>query len=392
MSYRKLELSYSSSHHISELDGVRGIAVLLVVLFHCFPGPLTGIGWIGVDLFFVLSGFLITGILIDSKGNNKYYVNFIGRRILRIFPLYYLVLFIILFLIPTFGGVRSGSNFDFYTQHQGWFWSYLQNWLYSFHGFPENLILVHFWSLGVEEQFYLVWPWVVLFIPERYLLKISLLLCVAAITFRLLPLTWFNFAPQYRYMNTFSRMDALLLGGIIAQLIRKNKKVLEKIIIPVGILGLSVFIIGLIIKRSLSFSELPFYYTAIDLFMCMILVMSVSNVKWIRNILRYTPLTFLGKYSYGLYVYHYIIYILLKYKLGNWLSLHLSYFSPVILMLILGIITVVSSLIVCVLSYHLFEVHFLKLKVYFRNGPKKSESTHKEVQPMNLSVETMRSK
>src|SRR5690625_4685275 len=180
-------LSYSPHQYVKELDGVRGVAILLVILFHCFPSPLTGLGWIGVDLFFVLSGFLITGILIDSKGNKRYYSNFIGRRILRIFPLYYLVLFIMLFLLPLIGrGFSSGSNYSFYLRHQGWFWSYLQNWLFSFHGFPKNLILSHFWSLGVEEQFYLVWPFLVLLLPKKLLLKSSIFLCMTAIIFRML--------------------------------------------------------------------------------------------------------------------------------------------------------------------------------------------------------------
>lgn len=380
------KLSYNRQGHIPELDGIRGIAILLVVMYHCFPCRFTGLGWIGVDLFFVLSGFLITGILIDSKFGGRYYINFIGRRVLRIFPLYYLVLLILFFLIPTFWGAKSDSTFDFYVQNQRWFWVYLQNWLYSYSGFPRNHILVHFWSLAIEEQFYLFWPFLVFFLRPRWLLRVSILLCIVAIIFRLLPLSLFHFASTYRYMNTFSRMDALLIGGTIAQLLRNGKGILEKIAVPIGILGIVIFAMGVVISGSLNFMDLSMYYTGIDLFMGMILFLSVSNVKWIQKVLGIKPLIFLGKYSYGFYVYHYIIYITLKYKLGSLLSAHLSILSPTMLMVVLGLITVAISLFVSVVSYHWFERPFLKLKVYFRNNPKVDGPVHSDSHLSNQPI------
>ena len=156
----------SSRKHIPALDGVRAVAVLLVICFHFWQvftyGPYSLVGKIamwgqtGVDLFFVLSGFLITGILLDTKGSPSFLRNFYARRILRIFPLYYATLLTIYLIGPLFrwsAWVPENQSL--------WFWTYLQNLPMTFApghvAGPE-----HFWSLAVEEQFYMVWPFLVL--------------------------------------------------------------------------------------------------------------------------------------------------------------------------------------------------------------------------------------
>src|SRR6476620_3181673 len=113
------------------LDGIRGLAILLVVGFHNF-GYLTlfKFGWLGVDLFFVLSGYLITGILYKSLGTENYLKNFYIKRVLRIFPLYYSILFLTLFVAATFPTLKD--NLSYYSKNQWWFWTYLQNWLFAF--------------------------------------------------------------------------------------------------------------------------------------------------------------------------------------------------------------------------------------------------------------------
>lgn len=373
MKYTPLKLLYSPGKYIPELDGIRGLAILLVVIYHCFPSPFTRGGWIGVDLFFVLSGFLITGILIDSKTSSHYYYNFIGRRILRIFPLYYFILFIVLFLLPRISKSILPPGFNFYPEHQAWFWLYVQNWLYSFKGFPQSHLLVHFWSLGVEEQFYLVWPWVVYFFSGRNLIRISIILCVFAILFRSLPSGWLPFEFPYRYLNTFSRMDDLLIGALIAQLIRSHPNLLTRLAIPVGIISLAVFLGAIILVRSMSFLNLTAVYTPIGLMMGSLLILTLSSASRIKNIMKNRLLTQLGKYSYGLYVYHYIIFILLEYNLNHWLISHFD--SLIVRTLLLGLITVIGAVVISVLSYHLFEVHFLRLKIYFGNTKKVRANT-----------------
>ena len=151
---------------IKELDGVRGIAILLVLLHHFEPpaGLPTAIvagaylGWSGVDLIFVLSGFLITGILLDTRDSPNYFTTFYARRALRILPLYFLTTLIYFRLEPN--------------PLERWFWSHLSNWKSAFG--QDVPALSHFWSLAVEEQFYLVWPLVVILSPKRAMPRVCL--------------------------------------------------------------------------------------------------------------------------------------------------------------------------------------------------------------------------
>lgn len=368
-----ISLRYTPGKYTPELDGIRGIAILLVMIYHCFPSGITRGGWAGVDLFFVLSGFLITGILVDSKDKPHYYYHFLSRRILRIFPLYYFVLIIVFFVLPAISRSVLPPGFDYYTGHQLWFWLYIQNWLYSITGFPQSHLLVHFWSLGVEEQFYIVWPWIVYFCSKRGLIKVSVALCLVAILFRSLPAGWLPFEFPYRYLNTVSRMDDLLIGALIAQLIRSNPKWLERWTIPVGVVSFAIFLVAVILFRSMSFLHLTAVYTPIGLFMGALLLLSLSSKTRIRHIMKTRTLIFLGKYSYGLYVYHYILYILIEYNMQDWVNTHWRGFF--MRMMVPGIITVMVAIPVSVLSYHLFEVHFLKWKKYFVTSNKKETGT-----------------
>src|SRR5580698_6867484 len=162
---------------IRQLDSVRGLAVLLVLVHNTdiYPslhlGLITNAGWSGVDLFFVLSGFLITGILIDTKEAQNYFSSFYARRMLRIFPLYYavLTLLVIVALHPT----------------QIYYYLYLSNWLILLKDGWQPNVAGHFWSLAVEEQFYLIWPLCVWLLPKRYRLRFTLAGCVFALMLRL---------------------------------------------------------------------------------------------------------------------------------------------------------------------------------------------------------------
>src|SRR6185369_5004870 len=131
----------------------------LAVLFrHNFDFlPLTKFGWVGVDLFFVLSGFLITDILLKTKEQKNYLVNFFIRRVLRIFPLYYGA--IILFFVLAASAQQLRDQYQFYFSNQGMVWFHMQNWLYITKSEPTRYgMFIHFWSLSLEEQFYLIWP------------------------------------------------------------------------------------------------------------------------------------------------------------------------------------------------------------------------------------------
>ena len=222
----------ADSHaHIPVLDGLRGLAVVLVLICHAtvlneVPTAagkmylvLARLSWAGVDLFFVLSGFLITGILFDAKGKTNYFRNFYARRTVRIFPLYYAYIALVLFLIPRFA---PAIDHHFVKRPPvSWpYWLYVSNFYQTFE--PTHHIVFVSWSLAIEEQFYLVWPLVVFFCSRKALLRITMGMIVGSILLRIGimgPLAgWLQnsigVAP-WRFANNFSfcRLDGLAVGA-----------------------------------------------------------------------------------------------------------------------------------------------------------------------------------
>ncbi len=217
----------SRSPHISALDGLRGMAILLVLihmlnLLEIQDGAAAYVfyrisyaGWTGVQLFFVLSGFLITGILLDSRQAKNYFSSFYVRRILRIFPLYFSVLTITFIVLPAVGVIPASVAFD--QNHQVWLWTYLSNWAHLFDANSQTF--PHFWSLAVEEQFYLVWPLLILTRGPAHCLKFCLGVATISLALRSL-LVWYSVPGHLIYENSFCRMDALALGGAAAAALR----------------------------------------------------------------------------------------------------------------------------------------------------------------------------
>ncbi|WP_316810262.1 acyltransferase [Pedobacter heparinus] len=353
-----------SKKKILALDGLRGFAVLLVVFFHCFGfTKLSYFGWMGVDLFFVLSGFLITGILIDVKHKKDYYRNFFGKRVLRIFPLYYLVLFII-----TISSYLSFFNTDFkFIIPNPYYWLYLQNWQITFTGkfSEENAILGHFWSLAVEEQFYIFWPFIVknLKIKPLIITIISFIILAVIIRFFLLA----NNNIGY-YVNTFARFDALCIGSLIAVLIRFKKQVLNKYTVLVTIVS-GFFIIFNAMFNGPFFSHpvmARFGFTLVAFFWGSILLYAISDKTIFSKIFSWRFLTFFGKYSYGLYVYHAMIYILLIDTVSKFITTG-NFIHGSLISVLASFIIVLLSILMSIVSYHLFENYFLRFKKYFHN-------------------------
>jgi peptidoglycan/LPS O-acetylase OafA/YrhL len=217
--------------HIPALDGLRGLAILGVMLFHQTVMAVgTGLEHAfvdlshllssGVDLFFVLSGFLITGILYDSRGGSHYYRNFYARRFLRIFPLYYAVLFVALVILPYFSHPKLAKWSHVGGLGQVWYWLYLSNWSIALGGVGVRHGMIDIsWSLSIEEQFYLIWPVMVQWFSRRRLIGICVGLIATAFGVRLAlrlagaPIIW-------AMMLTPARMDDLAVGALIALLAR----------------------------------------------------------------------------------------------------------------------------------------------------------------------------
>src|SRR6266702_4603992 len=219
--------------HLPVLDGLRGLAVLMVLVFH-FVGQMlptnaleraivgvTKHGLLGVDLFFVLSGFLITGLLYEARNKPHYLRNFYMRRVLRIFPLYYGVLALVFFVAPLIPPLR-GSTLDYLLDRQAWAWLYAVNVYIAKDGAWSFSYLNHFWSLSVEEHFYLVWPLAVFLMARRPRMLIAMCLAVslgamlARLTGSMLGLSWWT-----TYVLTPFRLDGLALGAFLAVMARQ---------------------------------------------------------------------------------------------------------------------------------------------------------------------------
>jgi peptidoglycan/LPS O-acetylase OafA/YrhL len=348
------------------LDGLRGLAILLVIVYHNF-GFINYFffGWLGVDLFFVLSGFLITDILLKSFGSPNYLRNFYTRRVLRIFPVYYLSLIIFLVVLPFIPNLPVSLNY--YTDNQVWLWTYLQNWLYIFKPTGSSDVLHHLWSLAVEEQFYLLWPIAIVIIkkPKYLLILIStILLAVIATRFAI----WIYAVKDLSYYNlyTFSRIDGICIGCMIALLKKTNVTLLKNStwIIVLSLSGMNFLFYFFNKDNQFSFPYLAIVgYTTFAIIFGLLVNEAVSKETKIINFIFGLPiLKFFGRISYGLYVYHWPIYIFLNPFFKNWSAGNLYFLRPEIAS---SIITLIIAIILSVISQRYFESIFIRLKKKF---------------------------
>jgi len=376
--------------HIPALDGVRGLAILVVMIGHFNLGfyPVYGFerglrtliqtGWWGVDLFFVLSGFLITGILLDAKGSSHYFRNFYVRRVLRIFPLYYGFLFAFFILAPALRPPTPGGPFDTWRASQGWYWSYLSNYQLLFPQWARPYPLSHFWTLAVEEQFYLFWPAVVLLTSRKGLLRVCLFCIVGSLLFRIW-LNWAGLNPGLGYRLTPARLDTLAIGAALAVMVRDENmwarvRSKARYIIPAAIVALFLLSIR---TRGLAQSSIEMEtvgYPLIALFSAALIVVAINPASRHTRLSRFfqtRTMRVLGKYSYALYVFHFPLAPTLE-RMG----LTIQTFPTVAGSPLPGAIafTMISgsiSLAVALLSWNLYEKHFLRLKRFF---PRREDS------------------
>jgi peptidoglycan/LPS O-acetylase OafA/YrhL len=372
------------------LDGLRALAVLMVFVQHyggfLVPPSIT-YGWAGVDFFFVLSGFLITGILYDTRNSVHRFRNFYVRRTLRIFPLYYGVLLLALLLDPIFRWAWHPAWYlwPIYLGNYARFW-YLGDFvrdpvvvehLRAQAHFASHFVarLGHFWSLGVEEQFYFVWPFVVFYIKDRKVLRnlcaaVFVLALLARIVCELtLPASLLQVEFLYRF--TPLRVDALLLGGFLALALRGPEiGLIAKFARPVvvGVFVIFCFLQGLdfLVYRSFfpASGTAPgmntIGFSLIDLLAGALLLLAIDSKTFVYRLLSGKQLRRLGQMSYGFYVFHDIP--------------HDAYYRLAHLVvgdhggrLILGcaVIAFFGTLTLSYLSFRFYEAPFLRLKDRF---------------------------
>ncbi len=365
--------------HCKGLTSFRALAFFVVFLGHA--GALNA-GYLGVQAFFVLSGFLLTPILIEMKVHlpvKCYFVNFYGRRALRIFPLYYL--YLILAAGLSLAVVRQAdyagvATVDRFLEQFPWVMTYTYNFFHASDLHEHSFLINHFWSLGVEEQFYLVWPVILLLTPRRRLKGTLLAIVAAGPLVRLL--IWIIVSNQVFpplldhgalviYVLPFSHFDAFAVGGFFA-LYQRSKTPASTWFIVGSALALGFAtdwffsdyqgsLYGFISRLGYALFMEDSYkfiwgYSVLNLVFAFMLI-QIKDRKFLPALFENRTLNYLGTISYGLYVFHYPI----LWLVGLWL--------PESSLLTKGMISLLLLIPVSALSYELMEKRLIRLKSRF---------------------------
>ena len=348
--------SCQMQNKILQLDAIRGVAVLVVIMHNqstLYPSlyleRVFANGWMGVDLFFVLSGFLITRILLDSKQSEGYFKNFYARRCLRIWPLYYSLIFFMFVVVPF---VRPSEANTVFEKSSPW-WAYplfLQNFLIPIPTSATGPLAVT-WSLAIEEQFYLVWPWVVRYSSYAQMRRIAVSVICLSPALRLYLSVW----DIDLYTNVFCRLDGLMAGALLALIVRADNFSPGKFV-KIAWICLVVVLPLAFVTEALNARWIVFSLTALASASFVYLSL-FSAQKTLQRALTNRFLVYTGTISYGLYLLHKIPFDVAR-------TFHLDQ-NPLLAMPII----LVACYAAAVLSWKLLEKPFLDLKRFFEPRP-----------------------
>jgi len=363
--------------HIEALDGVRGLAIIAVFLYHAMPdlSPQWRYGFVltravsagpfGVDLFFVLSGFLITGILIAAREKVHYFKNFYARRVLRLFPVYYAYLLVLMFVIPLIHRALH-TSMEEYSGPWWWYLAYFCNWKPNF-GW-RDAGLGHIWSLAVEEQFYLIWPTIVLLAGRRRLPWVCGALILSATALRCV---WSAQGATWNqiYRLTVTRWDTMAFGALAALAVRSESWLpIAKRWAPRLMLGGTVIFCALAIYAGgPDWSRAPIQTVGSTFaslaFTGLVLFAATAQAGPLHRLLRRPLLLAMGKYSYFIYVVHGLV-ISHVYWVGEFIVKKRPATAVPVKLGLLGVVSVLVFYL-AKLSWRFFEAPILKLKRHF---------------------------
>lgn len=370
-----MSASTEADGRIGPLDGIRGVAVLAVMVRH-FVQEMNldtaadrlvfaagRLGSNGVDMFFVLSGFLITRILIRARESEGYFRNFYLRRTVRIFPLYYLALVVAFFVWPAVAPGRWLVT-NYAGEHQAWYWLYGCNWLFALKN--DYVGLAHFWSLAIEEQFYLLWPMAVLLLRANRIVPFSAAVIGLSVAARAVAAT-FDVPVLALYVATPTRLDGLMLGAIVAAWYVEDPRLVRarRLAAPAA-MGAAIILAVLLVPGWGGGRTAPLMVVgtlAVNVLFAAVLVAVLTRAAGglPERFFSFRPFVFLGAYSYGIYVAHpFVQDVLARHWQDAWLPRLMGSLLPgrFVFMVLCG----GASVLVALASWHGWEKHWLKLK------------------------------
>ncbi len=333
----------------------------------------TSLAFSGMDMFFVMSGFLITGLLYDAKTGPNYLRNYFARRCLRVFPLYYAALIVIFVVVPHLP-IALPANYALLLQNQAWYWTYTTNILLATTlGLGTPLHTSHFWSLAVEEQFYLVWPLLLWFLGRRGILRLCVACVAIAIAFRL----WLHvyYGGLGVYVLTPGRLDALAIGGLLAILSRDPaglRGLARRCVWPFWITLAAMAIIVVQegeLNRLDPWNYLAGYTIAAVMWGCLIVMLAANSTPRLARVIGHRIWARLGRHSYGMYIVHYPLLGVVVALLPAGPIIDATGGTIVPTFVLYSLLVWALSYAVAVAVWHGLERRFLDLKRFFPSPP-----------------------